>query len=105
MKLRRMNKTGGVVGDLVYGTGALIIGVIVTLLIVSTLLDAGILSGKESATAANLSGNFTTGIGKIGDKIPTILLIAAIVIIFGVIVILVRQSQQMGIGGGRGGSL
>ena len=35
-------------------------------------------------------------------KIPTILLIAAVVLLFGVIVLLVRQSGAMGIGGSSG---
>ena len=48
--------------------------------------------------------NFTEGIDNVSDKIPTILLIAAVVLLFGVIVLLVKQSQAMGIGGS-GGSL
>ena len=97
-------KKGGVVGDLINGTAGLIIMVIVALVIVSTLLGAGLLSGTEATTAADLSANFTEGIDNVSSKIPTILLIGAVVLLFGVIVLLVKQSQAMGIGG-NGGSL
>lgn len=99
-----MNKKGGVVGDLVSGTGGLIVSVIVVLVIVSTLLGANLLTGTEKDTAGNMSANFTAGLNNVSTKIPTILLIGAVVLLFGVIVLLVRQSQSMGIGG-QGGSL
>jgi hypothetical protein len=47
-----------------------------------------------------MQGNFTSGIDNISSKLPTILLIGAVVLLFGVIVLLVRQSNTMGIGGG-----
>ena len=101
-----VKKKGGVVGDLVSGTAGLIVLVIVTLVIVSTLLGASLLTagGVENKTAAAMSANFTAGIANVSTKIPTILLIGAVVLLFGVIVLLVRQSQAMGIGG-RGDSL
>jgi len=185
-------KRGGVVGDLVSGTGALIVLVVITLVVVSVLLGAGLIDdvstatitdagitvndsatgttvswagasgftsvsitnitinaseaswtiapianltindsgivvnasiipdanltayqdinltylftydGDYQATANALGGNFTTGIDNVSGKIPTILLIAAVVLLFGVIVLLVKQSGAMGIGGGRG---
>ena len=98
------NKKGGVVGDLINGTGGLIIGVVVILVIISTLLGAGLLAGEYDSTATSMAGNFTVGIDAVSAKIPTILLIGAVVLLFGVILLLVRQSQAMGIGG-RGGSL
>ena len=49
--------------------------------------------------------NMTKGVDNVSSKIPTILLIGAVVLLFGVIVLLVRQSQAMGIGGSKGGSL
>jgi len=103
-------KKGGVVGDLVSGTGGLIVLVIVSLVIVSTLLGAGLLSNSGGGgvnylnASNNTAGNFTAGIANVSTKIPTILLIGAVVLLFGVIVLLVRQSQAMGIGG-QGGSL
>ena len=103
----KRNKKGGVVGDLINGTGGLIIGVIVILVIVSTLLGANLLAdGSEyDNVSERLAQNFTAGIDNVSGKIPTILLIGAVVLLFGVIVLLVRQSQAMGIGGTRGGSL
>ena len=108
MELKRLKKRGGVVGDLISGTGGLIVMTIVILVIVSTLLGANILGSATNVyntTAHNMAGNFTTGIDNVSAKIPTILLIAAVVLLFGVIVLLVRQSQAMGIGGSGGASL
>lgn len=102
--MKSIHKKGGVVGDLINGTGGLIIGVIVILVIVSTLMGANLLTGTYQLTAGNMSTNFTSGIDNVSSKIPTILLIGAVVLLFGVILLLVRQSQAMGIGG-RGGSL
>ena len=99
-----LKKRGGVVSDLVSGTGGLIVTTVVILVVVSTLLGAGLLTGNYQGAANNMSTNFTVGIGKVSAKIPTILLIAAVVLLFGVIVLLVRQAGQMGIGG-RGASL
>ena len=84
------------------GVGALIIGVIVTLVIVQTLNDASLLgSGTSEATAVtDLTANFTTGIGNVGNKIPTILTIIAVVFLFGALVLLMNQARQMGVGGG-----
>ncbi len=50
-------------------------------------------------------GNFTEGVDNVSSKIPTILLVAAIVLILGVLVLLVATWQRMNIGGGTGGSL
>ena len=50
------------------------------------------------AALSNMTGNFTQGVDNVSDKIPTILLIAAVVLLFGVIVLLVKQSQAMGFG-------
>jgi len=102
--MKNLNKKGGVVGDLINGTGGLIIGVVVILVIISTLMGANLLTGKYQSTAANMTANLTAGLNSVSEKIPTILLIGAVVLLFGVILLLVRQSQAMGIGG-QGGSL
>lgn len=99
--MRKLNKKGeGLVGGLIAGVGALIIGVIVTLIVVSTLINANLLTGEEQGAATNLSSNLTAGISEVALKIPTIMLIAAVVLLFGVLVFLVARSKQMGIGGG-----
>ena len=181
-----MAEQQGVVGNLISGTGGLIIGVIIVLVIVSTLLAADLLrsnattitaqddeswlngttytlstvdglnsgfaivtilnntdsvpitsvnysldantgvltnitdftsgsvnitftySGRtsEEQAANNMETNFTRGIDNVSGKIPTILLMGAVVLLFGIMVLLVRQSQAMGLGGGGGrGSL
>ena len=50
-------------------------------------------------TADALSENLSIGIDNVSSKIPTVLLIAAVVLLFGVIVLLVRQTKEVGIGG------
>ena len=96
----KKGQTGGLITGLVFGVASLIIGVIIALLIVSTLLDADLLSGNEANSAGNMSANFTSGINKISEQIPTILLVAAIVLILGVLAILVGVWQRMRVGGG-----
>jgi len=178
MKLLPKYKKGAIVTDTVSGVGGLIIGVVIILIIVSTLLGANLFT-KESVTTRNetgafingtgytlagvtdtgasgyailqvinnsgilivpsgnytvtaggivynataftsnsvnisysytrnslserssngMSGNFTAGIDNISAKIPTILLIVAVVFLFGALVLLVARAKQMGIGG------
>ena len=103
-KIVPKGKKGGVVTNVVLGVGALIIGVIITFVIITTLNDANLLtvnSAEQNATD-RLIANFTEGIDNIGDKIPVILLIVAVVFLFGALVLLVQQSKRMGIGTGGG---
>lgn len=95
-------KKGGVVTSTIMGVGGLIIGVIVILVIVSTLNNANLLTAGsvEKGAVGNLTANFTDGIDNVSEKIPTILLIVAVVFLFGALVLLVRNAQAMGIGGG-----
>ena len=107
MKLKSLlkdKKGQGLVSGLVAGIGGLIILVIVTLLIVDTLYDANLLtSGSDSQLATNrLRANFTKGVDEVSAKLPTILLIAAVVILFGAIVLLVQRTKAMNIGGSGG---
>ena len=98
---KNWNKTGGVVSDLISGTGGLVILVVVILVVVSTLLGSNLLTDSTyNDSAQSMASNFTDGIAEVSGKLPTILLIGAVVLLFGVIVLLVRQSAQMGIGGG-----
>ena len=102
LKLTPKNKVGGVVTNTVMGVGGLLIGVIVILVIVSTLVDADLLTAGsvENKTVVSMKENFTHGINEISKKIPTILLIVAVVFLFGALVLLVRQSKAMGVGSG-----
>jgi multisubunit Na+/H+ antiporter MnhC subunit len=102
---RRLNKkgqTGGLITGLIFGVASLVIGVIIALVIVSTLNDASLLTAgsTEQGAVDNLTANFTEGIDKVSDKIPTVLLVAAIVLILGVLAILVGVWQRMRMGGG-----
>ena len=103
--MRNKFKKSGIINDLVTGVGGLIILVIITLVIISTLLGADLLSGQGdnpnfSNVTIALASNFTAGIDNVSEKIPTILLIAAVVLLFGVLILLVARSRQMGVGGG-----
>ena len=55
---------------------------------------------NEDYSSSLLAGNFTEGVDNVSDKIPTVLLVAAIVLILGVLVLLVGTWQRMRIGGG-----
>ena len=96
----KKGQTGGLITALVFGVASLVIGVIIALVIVSTLTGAGLLSGSEQGAVGNLSANFTAGIDEISDKIPTVLLVAAIVLILSVLAILVGVWSRMRMGGG-----
>ena len=100
----KFKKKAGVVSDLVNGTGGLIIGVVLIFVIVSTILGANLLTdgGVYDTSADNLASNFTSGVDNVATKIPTVMLIAAVVLLFGVLVVLYMQYKRMGIGAGGG---
>ncbi len=58
------------------------------------------LKSDEEVSTNGLSANFTAGINNVSSKIPTVLLVAAIVLILGVLAILVGVWQRMRMGGG-----
>jgi len=98
----KKGQTGGLITGLVFGVASLVIGVIIALVITSTLDDASLLTSgsDEDLTVGNLTGNFTEGIDNVASKIPTVLLVAAIVLILGVMVLLIGTWQRMRICGG-----
>ena len=98
----KKGQTQGLITGLVFGVASLVIGVIIAFVIVSTLTNADLLtSGSAEANAADaLANNFTLGVDEVSTKIPTVLLVAAIVLILGVLVLLVGAWQRMNIGGG-----
>lgn len=100
----KKGQTGGLITALVFGVASLVIGVIIAFVIVSTLTGAGLLTagGTEDNTVTNLSSNFSAGIDNVSSKIPTVLLVAAIVLILAVLAILVGVWQRMRMGGGSG---
>jgi len=55
---------------------------------------------REIQITNSLSGNFSEGVNNISSKIPTLLLIAAIVLIIGILAVLVGVWQKMKMGGG-----
>lgn len=54
-------------------------------------------SGEESVTN-DLRANYSSGLTEVGNKIPTILLIIVVVILFGFLVLLIRNANLMGVG-------
>jgi hypothetical protein len=105
LKMFEKNKKGQIVSGLVAGIAGLVILVIVSFLIVDTLNGAGLLtSGGASANATSrMIANYTAGIDNVSGKLPTILLVAAVVLLFGAIVLLVQRARQTT--GATGGSL
>lgn len=103
------NKKGaGLISGLVLGVAGLVILVIIAFVIVSTLNNSNLLTAASSEANATtrLIGNFTSGIDNVSGKIPTVLLVAAIVLILTVLGLLVAVWRKMGMGGGSsGGSL
>ena len=100
--MQKKAQTGGLITGLIFGVASLVIGVIIAFVIVQTLTGAGLLtagSAEDNATT-NLKQNFTAGVDNVSSKIPTVLLVAAIVLILGVLVLLVGTWQRMKIGGG-----
>jgi len=55
---------------------------------------------SEELTSGLMSTNLTSGIDNISEKIPTVLLVAAIVLILGILAVLVGVWQRMRMGGG-----
>ena len=102
LKKNSKGQTGGLITGLVFGVASLVIGVIIAFVIVSTLTGAGLLtsgSAEDNATTS-LAANFTAGVDNVSEKIPTVLLVAAIVLILGVLAILVGVWQRMRMGSG-----
>jgi len=58
------------------------------------------IESSEEVSASFLAGNLTAGVDNVSSKIPTVLLVAAIVLILGVLVLLVATWQKMRMGGG-----
>lgn len=101
LEYRKKGQTGGLITQLVFGVASLVIGVIIALVITSTLKDANLLTtnSTEEKAVSNLTGNFTEGIDRVSEKIPTVLLVAAVVLIISVLAILVGVWQRMRMGG------
>jgi len=98
----KKGQTGGLITGIVFGVASLIIGVIIAFVIVSTLTGSNLLTtaSAENLSTFNLVQNFTAGVDSVSSKIPTVLLVAAIVLILGVLAILVGVWQRMRMGKG-----
>jgi len=101
-KLRMKKKGEGLITGLVVSIAALVIAVIISFVIVNTLDDASLLTaGTAQANATTrLIANYTAGIDQVSSKIPTVLLVAAVVLILGVLAILWATYSRMNMGGG-----
>jgi len=102
LMVNKKGQTNGLITGLIFGVASLVIGVIISFVIVSTLTGADLLTAgsAENNSVTGLASNFTEGIDNVSEKIPTVLLVAAIVLILGVLVLLVGAWQRMNIGGG-----
>jgi len=59
----------------------------------------------SEGAADRMITNFTSGIDEVSTKVPTILKIAAVVLLFGVLMLLWDVYQRMNLGGGTGSAL
>ena len=57
------------------------------------------LDSRHKAAVRTLEGNYTSGIDNISGKLPTVLLILAIILILSILVVLVAYWQRMNLGG------
>jgi len=101
LKMNKKGQTGGLITGLVFGVASLVIGVIIAFVVVSTLVNSNLLEAGsvENRTVASLSANFSEGIDRVSEKIPTVLLVAAVVLIISVLALLVGVWQRMRMGG------
>jgi len=60
------------------------------------------LDGASQNSVDDMLGNYSEGIGNVSGKIPTVLLIAAVVLLFGAIVFLVQRSRAVTVSSGGG---
>lgn len=104
LKKHKKGQTGGLITGLIFGVASLVIGVIIAFVIVSTLTGSNLLTtdSAEANATDRLAGNFTEGVDNVSEQIPTVLLVAAIVLILAVLAILVGVWQRMRMGGGGG---
>lgn len=95
-------KGAGLIQGLVTGVAGLVIGVIIAFVVVSTLNDGSLLTANSVEQNATdfLTGNFTAGVNEVSAKIPTVLTIAAVVLILSILVILWAQYKRMQVGDG-----
>jgi hypothetical protein len=94
---QRMNKKGQLITKTVMGIAFLILSVIITLVLVVTVKDAGLLTANtaEQNLVENMTTNFTAGINEVQYKFVTILTILAVVFLFGALVLLVGLARRM----------
>ncbi len=91
----------GLITGIVGGVIGLVIFVLIGYVVISTVLNANLLgAGAQNTSAFDMSNNLTAGVNEISSKLPTILAIAAIVLLFGVLLVLMARSRAMGVGGG-----
>jgi len=100
----KKDKRGQVTSTIV-GIIGLIFTVVIGYVLIDTLLGANLLTqgGTYDVSADNLSANLTDGIGEVALKLPTILLIVAVVFLFGALALLILQARRMGMFGSGGG--
>ena len=97
-KKGQINTGLSVVLGLILGIGSLIVSVILIFVFVQTVVDANLLTANslEDNATDNLRANFTTGVDNVSKKIPTVLLIAGVVLLFAALAILALVARNAG---------
>jgi len=101
-----LNSTAGVVPTSVYSISST--GLLTNITTNDTYTGTGdfnisygyTIRGNEELSSNFMSTNLTAGVNEISEKIPTVLLVAAIVLLLGILAILVGVWARMKIGGG-----
>jgi hypothetical protein len=91
----KTNKRGQLVNGLINGVIGLVIAVVIGFVIVGVFTGSNLLTANSAEDNATdrLVSNLTSGIDNVSAKIPTILGIAAVVLLLGVIVFLVQRAR------------
>jgi len=103
----KKGQSRGLITPLVVGMGALIVSIILIFVFINTITDANLLTDNTASDNATdrLTANFTSGIDEVSSKVPTILKIAAVVLLFGILMLLWDTYKRMNLAGSGGSAL
>lgn len=88
--------------QIVWGVVGFMLAVIIGLLFVSTLNNGGLFTAgsEEQGAVGNISANLTSGVNTVSAKFPTIFTVVAIAVILAILGVLVVIVKKYGMGGG-----
>lgn len=97
----RKNKKAQVVSGIVVGIIGLVFLLILAYVFIDTLTGANLITdAAHSARVGNLTANFSEGVDEVSQRIPTLFIVAAVVLIVGALMFLWGFYQRMKLGTG-----